>query len=288
MKVAVAGSTGILGCAVIPLLLQQGHEVRALARSPEKAKKLLPPEIEIVECDLLAPDINQAIAERLRGCEAVLHLATAIPQDFTIPNAWDANTRLRTEAVRLLLDTSLVTGVERYIQQSITMAYPDCGERWIAEDTPLDDSPERAQVCGPVITMEALVRNTPTRDLHWCILRGGSFVGAGTFQDRLIENLRAGREVIPCNGMNFISLIHAADMATATVAALERAPAGSTFNIVDEPLRQSDYYDRLAEAIGAEKPKRDESSKCPPSWRCSNQHARSTLNWAPTHNVIPE
>lgn len=287
MKIAVAGSTGILGRAVIPLLLQQGHEVRALARSAEKAKASLPVGVEIVECDLLSPGLERTIGSSLYDCQAVLHIATAIPRDFSAPDAWDANTRLRTDVVRILLKASLEAGVKRYIQQSITMAYPDRGEEWITEDVPLDTSPDRAWLCGPVIEMEEMIRKISSHDLHWCILRGGSFVGRGTFQDGMIENLRAGREIIPCDGRNFISLIHVADMAAAVVAALDHAPAGSIFNVVDEPLRQHEYSDRLAVSIGGEKPRRDEKSTCPPSWRCSNQRARSILNWHPVHNSFP-
>lgn len=287
MKIAVAGPTGVLGRAVIPLLLQQGYEVRALARSVEKARQLLPQNIEIAACDLLSPDLDEKIATDIQGCEAVMHLATSIPQNFARPNAWDANTRLRTEVVRTLLRASLEVGVETYIQQSITMAYPDCGENWITEDVPLDTSPERASVCAPVIAMEGMIRNVPTHQLQWCILRGGSFVGRDTFQDRTIENIRAGREIIPCEGRNFVSLIHVADMAAAVVAALKYAPAGSVFNVVDEPLRQHEYSDRLAGSIGANKPQRDFDSPCPPSWRCSHQLAKSMLNWRPHHDIIP-
>lgn len=286
-KIAVIGATGVLGRALIPMLVKSGHQVRALVRSVEKAKKLFPQDIEIAECDLLAPNIEQNISALLRDCETVAHIATSIPQDAAGPDAWEANTRLRTDAVQLLLKASLEAGAKRYIQQSITMAYPDCGDDWITEDMPLDVSPERAQPCDPVIKMEGMIQNIPPRTLQWCILRGGSFVGTDTFQDGLIENLRAGKVTIPCDGRNFISLIHVADMATAVAAAIERAPAGSTFNIVDEPLRQYEYSDRLAASIGAEKPKRDENSTCPPSWRCSNQRAKSALNWSPVHNIIP-
>ncbi len=138
MKIAVVGSTGILGCAFIPLLLEQGYAVRALARSTKKAQTLLPQGVEIVECDLLSPDVDEHMSSMLDGCETVVHIATAIPRDFTGPNAWDANTRLRTTVVKTLLKASLEVGVRRYVQQSITMAYPDYGEDWITEDALLD------------------------------------------------------------------------------------------------------------------------------------------------------
>ncbi len=224
----------------------------------------------------------------LDGCEVVVHIATAIPRDSTAPNAWDANTRLRTTVVKILLKASLEVGVRRYVQQSITMAYPDYGEDWITEDAPLDTSPDQALICAPVITMEEMIRNVSPEELHWCILRGGNFVGPGTFQDRTIENLRAGKEVVLCDGRNFVSLIHVSDMAAAIVAALMRAPAGSVFNIVDEPIRQGEYSDRLAASMGVAKPRRDEKAKCPSSWRCSNQAAKSVLEWLPIHNIFPE
>ncbi|MCG3212626.1 MAG: hypothetical protein FOGNACKC_06296 [Anaerolineae bacterium] len=288
MKIAVVGSTGVLGCALVPLLVEQGYVVRALARSIKKAQTFLSQGVEIVECDLLSPNVEEHMAPMLDGCETVVHIATSIPRDFTAPNAWEANTRLRTDVVKILLKASLGVGVKRYVQQSITMAYPDYGEDWITEDAPLDMSSDREWVCAPVVAMEEMVRNVSPEELQWCILRGGTFVGPGTFQDRMIENLRAGKEVVPCDGRNFISLIHVSDMATAIVAALMRAPTGSVFNIVDEPIRQGEYSDRLAASVGVARPRRDEDAKCPNSWRCSNQAAKSVLEWLPKHNIIPE
>ncbi|MCC6300992.1 MAG: NAD-dependent epimerase/dehydratase family protein [Anaerolineales bacterium] len=284
-QVAVLGATGVYGRALIPLLLQSGHTVRALARSTAKAKSLFPQGVQILECDLLAPNVGSFLPSLLDGCDAVAHIATAIPRDFSAPNAWEANTRLRTDGVRAALDASLKAGVKRYVQQSITMAYPDHGDEWITEDMPLESS--STEVRTPVITMEQMVRDTPLEKMQWCILRGGSFVGKDTFQEGLIERLRTGKEIVACDGGNFIALIHVLDMATATAAALESAPAGSIFNIVDEPLRQGDYLDRLADSIGAPSPKRDESVACPPSWRCSNQAAKLVLKWQPQHGVIP-
>ena len=286
MRVDVVGSTGVLGRALIPALLEHQHEVLALARSPTKAHKLLPKEAEIVQSDLLSPGIGEQLPTLLTGCEAVFHIATAIPSDMTSPHAWDTNTRLRTEGTSVLLQASVKAGVKRYIQQSITMAYPDCGDEWITEVHPLDTSPRRALICKPVITMENLVRRLTHHEMQWCILRGGSFVGPGTAQDRTIADLRAGRHVVAGRGQNFVSLIHVADMAAACVAALAHAPHGSVFNIVDEPIREGDYLDRMADSMGVARPRRDETVPASPSWRCSNRLAKSTLFWSPCHQVI--
>ena len=281
MKIGIVGATGVLGRVVIPLLIQDGHQVRILARSAAKARALFPAEVEIVEGDLL--DANVDLTALLKGCGGAAHLATAIPQgkDMGKPGVWDVNTRLRTEGTKRLLRASLDAGVRRYLQQSIVMAYADHGDEWITEDTPLDTARD------VVRNMEGMVRETPTEQLGWCILRGGAFLGKGTAQEETIEQLRAGQLRIVGDGRNFISPIHPADVASAVVAAFVKTPAGSIYNINDEPLREGDYLDHLAEILGISKPPRDLDKSRPPSYRCSNQAAKTVLAWTPTHSIFP-
>jgi nucleoside-diphosphate-sugar epimerase len=286
-RIAVAGATGVLGRALVPLLLAAGYEVRALTPSTAKAADLAMAGAEVLECDLLAPSSVARLPDLVAGCAAVAHIATAIPRNSRAPGAWDVTTRLRTEGTRRLLDAALTAGVRRYIQQSIVMAYPDGGDQVLDEATPLDPSPARASTCGPVITMEGMIREMPPSRLAWCILRGGVFVGPGTFQDGIIARLRAGTEVVPCDGRSFVSLVHVADMAAAILAAVRHAPGGSTFNINADPLRQGAYLDELAAHGGAPPPLRDPTRPCPPSFRCSNAAARATLHWAPEHGIWP-
>lgn len=289
MKIAVVGATGVLGQALVPLLAQSDHSVLAVARSTAKAKALYSSlkSVEIVECDLLAPQAETCLRAALQGCQAIAHVATAIPRNMSVPSAWEANTRLRTEGVRLLLQICQEMGIKRYLQQSITMAYPDHGPDWIYEDCPLDPSPERALICAPIITMESLVQSITPGQLEWCILRGGEFVGPGTFQEATITNLLAGRETLSGTGNNYVSLIHVGDMATAFATALTRAPAGTILNIVDEPLTQKDYKTQLAARINAVPPQFDATARTPFSWRCSNQAAKTILEWSPMKGVYP-
>ena len=182
MQIAVVGATGVLGRALIPQLLNEGHTVRALVRSTAKARALFPAEVESVECDLLSLEIECSLVSMLSGCDAALHLATAIPKNSSAPGAWDANTRLRTDGTRRLLDAALAAKVECYIQQSIVMAYPDRGDEWITEEVPLDSSPARAAINAPVIEMENMLRAIAPQRLRWIILRGGTFVGLILFR----------------------------------------------------------------------------------------------------------
>ncbi|HEX7817468.1 SDR family oxidoreductase [Dyella sp.] len=72
-KIAVIGATGRLGAPVVAALAKT-FQVRALVRSPDKARTMLPPDVEIVQADLR--DIA-SLRAGLEGMDAIyLNLAT--------------------------------------------------------------------------------------------------------------------------------------------------------------------------------------------------------------------
>jgi uncharacterized protein YbjT (DUF2867 family) len=69
MKVAVIGSTGYVGGRLVPELLAAGHEVRCVARTPERlAGVTWRSKVEVVAADVLDPDSLDAA---LSGIESV-------------------------------------------------------------------------------------------------------------------------------------------------------------------------------------------------------------------------
>ncbi|TAK73173.1 MAG: NAD(P)-dependent oxidoreductase [Dehalococcoidia bacterium] len=286
MRVFIAGATGVYGRALIPRLLARGDEVVALARSVDHAQAIALPGVELVAGDLLHED-PERLRRAMAGCDAAAHLATAIRPGATGSDGANTTAALRIDGTRRLLDAVIAAGVGRYVQQSIVMAYPDGGDRWLDEDTPFDQGEERAPTAHPVVTMEAMVRALDPGRVAWTILRGGSFVGPGTAQDAVIERLRAGTQTVPGDGRNWVSFIHVEDIAEATLLALHQAKGGSVLNITDEPIRNGDYLDRLAALLGVPEPARDPAASRPRSFRCSNAAAQATLGWTPTHGIWP-
>src|SRR4051812_43865006 len=132
MRVLVVGSTGVLGRNVVPRLLERGHTVRALYRSPEQAQFLAEMGAETAQGDILDAG---SLPEAARECDVALHIATAVPRtgrgDYTL------NDRIRREGTRNLLSACVQNGVRRYVQQSITLVYGESGPTLVDESEPV-------------------------------------------------------------------------------------------------------------------------------------------------------
>jgi nucleoside-diphosphate-sugar epimerase len=154
------------------------------------------------------------------------------------------------------------------------MIYQDQGTRIATEETPVEAANERFRV---VLEMEQMVRGSA---LDWCILRGGAFYGPGTGrEEEWRTGMRDGTLRMPGDGSALVSLIRVADMAGGTVAAVERAPARSTYNVVDdEPVTYRELFHWLAAQMGRPAP----PAGGPPlaSTGCSNAKLRD-LGWLP-------
>ena len=68
-KILVVGATGRVGGAAVGNLLEEGFEVRALVRQPEKGERLSAMGAELVVGDATAPD---TLGSAVRGCWYIL------------------------------------------------------------------------------------------------------------------------------------------------------------------------------------------------------------------------
>jgi dihydroflavonol-4-reductase len=95
-QVFVTGGTGFIGRAVVERLRARGTAVRCLVRSPERARHLETPGVELVTGDL---DDTAAWQRALGGCSAVIHAAGLVAA-----RRRDELTRINGDAVGRLAD----------------------------------------------------------------------------------------------------------------------------------------------------------------------------------------
>lgn len=251
MKVFVAGGTGVLGRRVVPRLVEAGHEVRAIARTEDKAAEVSAVGAEPVRVGLF--DLRP-LAEAVDGSDVVINIATHIPDlaHAARSSAWRENDRIRIEGSRNLVDAALAAGASRYVQESLAFFYPDSGESWIDEDTPLDLPP----IAAAVIQAESQAERFTASGGAGVVLRFGFFYGAGaTHTVSQLKLARRGLSPFPGPLDAFQPHIHLDDAATAVVASLS-VPAG-VYNVTeDEPATRAELAAALADALGRRRPGR--------------------------------
>src|SRR5688572_4095004 len=98
--ILVVGATGYLGQRLVPRLLAIRCRVRALVRSVDRARAVLPASCELYAGDVLAPE---TLPEALRGVQAIVYLVhtmTDADHDFEARDRSGANNvgRLAAEA----------------------------------------------------------------------------------------------------------------------------------------------------------------------------------------------
>jgi uncharacterized protein YbjT (DUF2867 family) len=68
-KILVVGATGRVGGAAVKNLLEEGFEVRALVRRPEKGKRLRAMGVELAVGDVTTPN---TLKDAVRGCSVYI------------------------------------------------------------------------------------------------------------------------------------------------------------------------------------------------------------------------
>jgi uncharacterized protein YbjT (DUF2867 family) len=141
MRIFVAGASGLIGVRLVPLLVEAGHEVAGMTRSPEKAGLLRDLGAEPVICDVFdAEALAEAVAAY--GPDSVFHQLTDLPDYVTDMASFGArNDRIRSEGTRNLLAAAVEAGAEQLIAQSIAWDQSDDARRAVTaahEKTVLD------------------------------------------------------------------------------------------------------------------------------------------------------
>jgi nucleoside-diphosphate-sugar epimerase len=217
----------------------------------------------------------------LEGCEVGINLATALPSPGGTTGDYATNDRVRREGTATWIRVCQDAGVSRIIQQSIAMVHGGGGHAWADEDTvpePGDDG-VAARAIAAALAMEETVRRS---GLDWIILRGGLFYGPGTgFDDDWFARARAGRLRLPADGTDYVSLVHIADMAEATVAAMAGWPSHQALIVADDrPAEWREIFEYVAAVAGGGMPPPGGRVGFP-SFRVRNRRAREALSWRP-------
>jgi nucleoside-diphosphate-sugar epimerase len=253
MRILVAGASGAVGTRLVPLLVEQGHEVVGTTRSPEKAGHVRSLGAEPVVLDLLDADaVSDAV--RTHRPDAIVHEATALRGKTDLKHfdrSFEETNHLRTTGTDALFSAARVAGVGRVVAQSYAgWPYAREGGPVKTEEDPLDPTPAE-----PMTETLAAIRHLEERVIGagGLALRYGGLYGSP--DDPQVELVRNRRFPIVGDGGAIWSFVHVDDAAAATALALERGHPG-VYNIVDDdPAPVREWLPELAEILGAKPPR---------------------------------
>jgi nucleoside-diphosphate-sugar epimerase len=212
MDVFLTGGTGLVGSAVLLALLEEGHTVRALARSDRSARVLAGTSAIVVRGDVENPAL---LAEAAREADGFIHTAAAA----------DGRDAERDAALLDAVLPALAGSGKPYVHTSGVWVH---GSGAIDEETPF---------APPALTawrlpLDARVRAAAADGVRSVVIAPGIVHGRGLGLPNVVKDgprTDDGALLLPGSGEQHWTTVHADDLARLYVRALTDAAAGSYY-----------------------------------------------------------
>jgi len=256
MKVLVTGATGFIGSHLIERLLEQGHEVRALARKTSNLNHLKTTDAEIVFGDIEDYD---SLVSAVDGVNVVFHAAARVMPGW---GKWEDFERQTVRGTENMLKASAEDGVSRfvYVSSSTVMGEASYGDTPADESTPTglatfryDTFYDHAKLQAEKLSLEWHRQGK----LPVTVVRPSMVYGP---RDRLLSD-KSYRQfsvpivVWPGRSNPRTAIVYVTDVADCIIlAATSDKAVGEIYNIAPpEAIWFRDYADALIRAIGGRK-----------------------------------
>ena len=241
MEILVTGGSGLIGRHLIPRLLELGHKVTVVTRSPEKTRRLLDAGVSLLN--------GLGELQNLDAFDAVINLAGEPIAD----KRWSEQQKQRlcqsrwqiTERLVELFKAS-VRPPEVFISGSATGYYGDLGEVVVTEDEP----PHNEFTHKLCARWEQIACGAQSEATRVCLLRTGVVLAPkGGILAKMLPLFRLGLGGPIGNGRQYLAWIHVDDMVNGILWLLDNDLRGP-FNMVSPyPVRNEQFAHALGHAL---------------------------------------
>jgi dihydroflavonol-4-reductase len=258
MKVFVTGSTGLLGSNLVDTLVVAGHEVKALARSQEKAIKLLGnSRVQIVIGDM--ENVAGFTAE-LKGVDVLFHTAAYFREYYGPGDHWAQLERINVKGTIQLFEAAERQGVKKviYVSSSGVISEGKDGQPGDESAPPGQRAMENLYLKSKVLAEDAVYGFLKTHSLPVVFIlptvmfgpRDAGPTGPGQV---ILDFLGQKLPGIPPGGFN---VVDARDVGQVMVNAVERGKSGERYIVNNEYYSLGDIFSILTKVSGIPAPKR--------------------------------
>ena len=244
-KVFVTGGSGFVGQNIIPILISNGFEVYAIARSDKSAKFVQQLGAKAIKDDLT--DLSIATKNALKECDYVLHSAAHMDFTYDPKPFMDLNVK----ATQNLLKFSKEAGIKKFIYISAAPVVPGSPIVNLTEDQAGIGLPTalypRTKAIGEQKVLEANSTNFQTLSLRPPAIWGPDNHHLGD----LMKNVSNGKWRWIGGGEQILSTIHVKNLGNAILSAFDSNIGGQAYFVTDGERRSmKSFFKGILEAQG--------------------------------------
>jgi nucleoside-diphosphate-sugar epimerase len=278
MHLVVLGA-GYIGGSVARRAVSMGAKVTVLTRNASKAAELSRLGCRAVTASLESADWYDQIG----GADLVLNSVSAGGGGLV------GYQKSYLEGARSILQWGRQSSSNAtLIYTGSTSVYPQGDGVIVSEDDPMKGDSERTRI---LVQTESLIEQWPGKSR---IMRLAGIYGPE--RHYLLDQLRAGEDVLAGSGENYLNLVHRDDAVSAIFAAFgdRESSRNRVFNVVDDGrARKAEIATWLAESIGVKQPAFDGKAiglrrVNRPDRIISNQRIKKELDWSPSYKTYRE
>jgi uncharacterized protein (TIGR01777 family) len=242
MNILITGGTGFIGSALAKCLIQQGHEVTVLSRSPDKVETLCCSGVKALgSLSQLNPEDSYQVIINLAGAPIV-------------DARWSAPRKQLIRASRIGLTEQLVSCIasmtvkpELLISGSAIGYYGDQGDSMLTELSPSHED-FSGQLC---LAWEAAARQAEQYGVRVCLIRTGLVIAnGGGFLQRMLLPFRLGLGGSIGNGRQWMSWIHREDWINIALTMIADSTMQGAYNATaPTPVTNAEFTRILAQCL---------------------------------------
>ncbi len=250
MNIFVTGATGFIGKHLVKRLSADGHRVRCLVRTPERAQALRDPDLDLIYGDVNDP---QALQRGMQNCDWLFHLANLYSMWEPDDSRYDI---VNAAGTRRVFECAAAAGVKKVVYISTAAVYgkPD--------EVPFEENARPgprlfSKYARSKAAADQLAWDFYRRGLPLVVLYPGIVLGAGDDKasGQYIQDIIRRRVPSTIFHNSYASYVYVGDVVEAMVRAAEKPETlGQRYLIGGTVLDGRAYTRLISEVAGVKLP----------------------------------